>query len=107
MVHRAAIALTYLKDPMATRPLIDALITEHKRVVGGDGRISPTFSNQGSGLSMGGGPKVVKEKVRNEPVLGALNALYPGVNLQYDQAAWRRWYAEQSTPRQISLRRSR
>jgi hypothetical protein len=104
VVHRAAYGLARLQDPAATLPLIDALITEHKDVEGGGG-INPTFSNQGSGLSMGGGPKVVKRKLQNEPVLGALTTLYPGMNFQFDQAAWRRWYAEQSAPAIVSLRR--
>lgn len=103
-VHRAAFALAKLKDPAATMPLIDALITEHKEVVGGGG-INPSFSNQGGGLSMGGSPKVVKRKVQNDPVLGALTVLYPGVNFQFDQQAWRRWYSEQFTPKQVNLRR--
>ena len=71
IVNRAAAALATMKDPDATRPLIDALFTEHKRVVGGGG-INPAFSEQGSGLSMGGSPKVVKEKLRNDSVLTAL-----------------------------------
>ncbi len=104
-VHRAAFALAKLKDPAATMPLIDALITEHKEVVGGGG-INPSFSNQGGGLSMGGSPKVVKRKIQNDPVLGALTVLYPGVNFQFDQQAWRRWYSEQFTPKQVNLRRS-
>lgn len=104
IVNLAAHGLGRLRDPAATLPLIDALITEHKEVVDSGG-LKPSFSNQGSGLSMGGGPKVVKRKVTNNPVLGALTTIHPGVNFQFDQSAWRRWYTEQTTPRQVNLRR--
>lgn len=104
-VNRAGAALAALKDPAATRPLIDALITEHKRLVGGGG-INPSFSDQGSGLSMGGKPKIVKEKMRNESVLTALTVIYPGVNFGFNQPEWLRWYAERNTPKSVNLRRS-
>ena len=103
--NRAAAGLARLSDPSATRPLIDALITEHKEVVGGSG-INPSFSNQGGGLSVGGGPKVVKQKKTNEPVLAALTVLNPGVNFGFDQQAWRGWYAQQNTPVSVNLRRN-
>jgi len=106
LIHRAAVALSYMRRPEATTlPLIDALITEHKRTVGGGG-IQPTFSGNGSGgLSMGGKPQVIKVKVQNEPVLHALSALYPGTNFGFDQDAWRKWYVARHTPREVDLRR--
>lgn len=106
MVHRAAIALSHMKNPrMSTLPLIDALITEHKRTVGGGG-IQPTFGSGGSGgLNVGGEPKVIKEKFRNDPVLHALSALHAGVNYGFDQAAWKKWYVAQNTPQSVNLRR--
>jgi hypothetical protein len=56
---------------------------------------------------MGGGPKVVKRKLKNEPVLRTLTALNPGVNLGFDQSSWRKWYKDQHKPKAIvSLRRS-
>jgi hypothetical protein len=106
MVHRAAAALGRMQDPTATLPLIEALYTEHKQVVGGGG-IRPSFSNQGgSGLSVGGRPKVVKRTVKNQPVLRALTMIHDGVNFGFDQAAWKRWYIEQATPQDVNLRRS-
>ena len=106
MVRRAATALARMKDPAATLPLIEALITEHKQQVGGGG-INPTFSNQGGGgLSMGGRPKIVLRKLKNEPVLTALTLLHPGVNFAYDEERWRAWYVEQTTPKNVNLRRS-
>lgn len=106
-VLRAAVALERMNDPEATPALIDALITSHK-FVEGSSAMSPTFTNDGGGgLSMGGGPKVVRRKLKNEPVLRALTALNPGVNRGFDQAAWKTWYNELFKPKSIvSLRRS-
>jgi hypothetical protein len=107
IVHRAAHALARIQDPTSTRPLIDALVTKHKVLTGsGSGGIQPTFSNAGSGLSFGGGPKVEEKEFQNEPVLKALTTLHPGTNFAFAQDQWRKWYAEQNTPRHINLRRS-
>jgi hypothetical protein len=106
IVHRAAQALGRLGDPTATRPLIEALITEHKVMTGGGGGIQPTFSNAGSGLSFGGGPKIEEKEFQNEPALHSLLLLNPGVNFGFNQDLWRRWLAEQQTPREVNLRRS-
>jgi hypothetical protein len=38
-------------------------------------------------------------------VVTALTVMHPGVNYQYDQEAWRRWYARQATPTNVNLRR--
>jgi hypothetical protein len=107
MVQRAGVALGYMKRPETTTlPLIEALITEHKHTVGGGG-IQPSFSSGGGGgLSMGGKPTVVKEKVKNEAILHALAAMHPGVNFGFDQEKWRAWYVLQNTPRDVNLRRS-
>lgn len=106
MVNRAAVALSHMKQPQrSTLPLIDALVTEHKRVVGGGG-MQTTFGGGGAGsLSVGGKPKVEKVKLKNQPVLHALTALHPGVNFGFDQAAWKRWYVSQNTPADVNLRR--
>jgi hypothetical protein len=103
-VRRAAAGLARLQDPSATLPLIDALITEHKQVVSGPG-LSPSFSNQGGGLSVGGGPKVVKHQIKNEEALAALTAMYRGINFQYDKQRWRQWYVQQNIPAPFDLRR--
>lgn len=106
IVHRAAVALARIQDPTATRPLIDALVTKHKVLTGsGGGGIQPTFSNAGSGLSLGGGPKVEEKDFQNEPVLKALTTLHPGVNYAFQQDQWRAWYAAENTPRKVNLRR--
>jgi hypothetical protein len=108
IVNRAAVALGQMNDHEATSALIDALITEHKQLVGSGG-LTPTFTGDGGGgLSMGGGPKVVKQKVSNEPVLRALSIMYPGTNFGFDQVRWRSWYIEQNAPRvNVNLRRDK
>jgi hypothetical protein len=104
-VRRAAIGLARLRDPSATMPLIEALFTEHKQVIGGSG-ISPSFNSQGGGgLSVGGGPKVIKHTVKNDEALTALTVIHPGINLQYDEKAWKQWYVRQNTPGRVQLRR--
>ncbi len=96
-VNRAAEALGRLGIASAVPPLITALETEHVTVVS-DGRAagstSATFTPSGGGLSLGGGPKPVKVRLRNDRVLEALIAL-TGVNFQWDEAAWRAWLANE------------
>lgn len=107
VVNRAAIGLARMNEPqMSTLPLIDALVTEHKRVIGGGGMQTGFGSDGGGGLSMGGKAKVVKEKVPNESVVRALTSLHPGVNYRYNQDKWRAWYVAKNTPRQVNLRRA-
>jgi hypothetical protein len=108
IVNRAAVALSRMNDPEATPALIDALVTTHKSYEGGSG-MSPTFTGDGgAGLSMGGGPKVVRRKVTNDPVLRTLMALNPGTNFGFNQAKWRDWYRTEHNPVKSvpSLRRS-
>lgn len=107
-VNRAAEALGRLGMAAAVLPLIAALETEHASIVT-DGRApgstSATFTPSGGGFSMGGGPKRVMVKLRNDRVLEALIAL-TGMNFQWDQAAWRAWLAnERSLPPDFDLRR--
>ncbi|MFM7040984.1 MAG: hypothetical protein ACKO35_02150, partial [Planctomycetaceae bacterium] len=107
-VNRAAEALGRLGVASAVLPLIAALETEHASIVT-DGRApgstSATFTPSGGGFSMGGGPKRVMVKLRNDRVLEALIAL-TGMNFQWDQAAWRAWLAnERSLPPDFDLRR--
>lgn len=107
MVHRAAIGLARLNAQSATLPLIDALVTEHKVLTGsGSGGLTPTFSNQGGGLSAGGGPKIEEKEFNNEPVLQALTAIHRGVNFGFNVAAWKNWYVENNVPQAVNLRRS-
>lgn len=105
-VRRAAVGLSAMRDPSAIGPLIEALVTEHKFVVpgsggGGPGSISTTFGSGGGGMSVGGGPKVSRQFIRNPECLDALVLLTGGANFQYDVGAWKSWYAGQK--RRITL----
>jgi hypothetical protein len=107
MVHRAAVALARLNAKSATLPLIDALVTEHKVLTGsGSGGLSPTFSDQGGGLNVGGGPKIEEVEFRNEPVLHALMSIHRGTNYGYDKTRWKNWYVANNVPEKVNLRRS-
>ncbi len=118
VINRAAGALGRLGDQIATLALIDALVTTHDVVVqpgssssGGLGPIASSFgsdaANPNSGGFSAGAPKPVKVKVesKNDAVLGALTALYPGTNFGFNKVAWKQWYAAKHTPRKIDLRR--
>jgi len=110
-VHRAAVGLSALRDPDSVPALIDALVTTHKRTLGGgQGSISTRFgigpggSPGPGGLSLGGRPKVVKFDVANQPVLDAL-VLITGQNFAFNEPAWKAWYSESQTPEDVDLRR--
>jgi len=107
IVNRAARALREINDPRAIRPLIDALVTEHKRVVGsGSGGQQYAFSPTDGAFSMGGGgPRVIKRKFTNPAVLSALIALSGGQSFEYDEHRWRSWLASQIDVEQVDLRR--
>lgn len=99
-VNRAAEALGRLGLPSVAPALVASLETHHVAMPGAGGQpgsMSVTFTPTGSGLSMGGGPKPVKMKARNEQVLAALVQL-TGANFQWDVAAWRDWLAAQARP---------
>jgi len=112
-VNRAATCLAMLKNPEATLALVNALVTEHKFMVqtggGPPGQMNLGF---GSGPSGGGGtfgvsgnPKIVKQDLRNESVLNALRAIWPGVNFGFDVEAWKAWLADRQAPSVPNLRR--
>jgi hypothetical protein len=111
VVNRAGVALGRMQDPSAVKPLIEALVTTHTKKIGGAGggggmSIGAGFGSGGGGLSVGGGgPKMIREIVRNGDVLDALTAL-TGQNFEFDKPAWKRWYAAQrKTPDSIDARR--
>jgi len=113
-VNLAAVCLRRMKDPSAIRPLIDALVTVHRFQIGSrkPGSISTTFGTgpggtgapPGSGLSMGGGPKIVTQQIANQAVLDALVSL-TGQNFNFDQRAWTYWYASQVRRDVLNARR--
>ena len=109
-VNHAGVGLAYMKNPVAIRPLIDALVTTHKRKVGGkSGQISPTLSNDGrgnssTGLGLGGGAKIISENLPNRDVLDALVEL-TNEDFDYDRRAWKKWYASRKKPAAVGGRR--
>lgn len=107
MVNNAARALTFLGDETIKLQLVDALVTEHKETVGGGPGMNVGFGNGGGGLSMGGKPKVVSRPLKNPQVLAALRKLEPNVDHQYDEDAWRRYFAVQMAAYRGDLRRDR
>jgi len=107
-VNRAAEALGRLGAPTAIGPLIAALESRHVSVVGDGqqaGSTSATFTPQGGGLAMGGGPKRTVVAVRNARVLEAL-AILTGQNFEWNADAWRAWLInERSLPSDFDPRR--
>ncbi len=107
-INRAAEALKEMGNASAIGPLIDALVTSHKRIIqqGGSGQMSATFSPQGgSGMTMGGGPRVERFQLQNRAVLDALISLSGDVNFGFDIRAWKGWYAAQKRQSVGKLRR--
>ena len=95
-------------EPSTIGPLIDALVTVHKRKIPNPdaGQTSATFGSTGpSGLSVGA-PKyiTIREKANNRAVLEALVAL-TGVNYSFDVNAWKSWYAAQKKRDAVDARR--
>ena len=113
-IYRAGIGLTRLPAERAIRPLINALVSEHKVQIesGSPGGISTSFGGPvnggGSGginFGAGGGPKFERRLVENESVLDALVKNAEGANFQYDQDAWLDWFIARRTPMVVDLRR--
>lgn len=108
VVRKAGEALEVLEYQRALLPLIEALQTEHKTVEGpAPGRMNVGFGNGpgAGGMQMGGKPKVVTRTYENPEVLAALLALEPGVNYQFDESQWLRWYASRVADYPSDLRR--
>jgi hypothetical protein len=105
-IDRAAEALASLPDPRAIRPLIDALVTVHKQVSTVGAGSSAGFSNDG-GIGFGQGSKEVELTFQKEhpQVLSTLMMYSEGANFQYDEDAWRQWYADTRARTNLTLRR--
>lgn len=123
-VNDAAVALAYLGDNGAIGPLIDSLYTSHKFVLQppNPGQNTASFVNPNStggsttvpnanlfgqnpgGLTMGGGPKIITQRIPNRDVLEALIAL-TRQNFEFDLKAWRSWYASQKKSQSLDARR--
>jgi hypothetical protein len=110
LINRAGAGLGRLAQDDAVPALIDALVTQHKQVIGGGGggglgTLTPSFnSGGGGGLSAGGKPQVKIYEIPNESVLGALRAITKE-DFRFDKVAWRAWWADSRTPKNVNLRR--
>ena len=109
-LNRAAEAIGALGLVGAAAPLVGALETEHV-VIASDGRqagqTSVAFGNSGGdGLSLGGGPKQGKVRLRNEAALAALVRI-SGQDFQWNLPAWRQWLARRDLAEPVDLRHSR
>ena len=109
VVNRAARALQVMEDRSAISPLINALVTEHRRVYGANapaGGQGYAFSPTSGAFSFGSsGPRVETVVLKNPAVLSALVALSGGHSFQYDEDRWRNWLSAQTKVAQIDLRR--
>ena len=103
MVNRAGQALGAIGNPEAISPLIDALVTNHKYTTdeAPPGQINASFSRSGTGgggLSFGGGgPQIIAVDQMNTEERRALVSLSGGIDLEYDETAWRRWFVNQQS----------
>jgi hypothetical protein len=109
-INNAAWALGRMEATSAIEPLIDALVTTHKRQVGntsGGDSYSVGFNSATGGGSFGfggGGPKIEAKDSRNTQVLDTL-VYFTGENFQYNKEKWRAWLASQQVAHNIDLRR--
>ncbi|PQO25211.1 hypothetical protein C5Y96_25225 [Blastopirellula marina] len=111
VVNRAAIVLGRLKHPASILPLMDALVTTHKfQVTRGTqpGRTNAAFdSNGGGGMSFGQEkPRIIEQDLQNQGVRVALKqVLEEEVDYNFDEAAWKTWFANKKMPLNVDLRR--
>lgn len=109
-INNAAWALGRMEATSAIDPLINALVTTHKRQVGntsGGDSYSVGFNPAAGGGSFGfggGGPQIVSKESSNTQVLDTLVYL-TGENFQYNADKWRAWLAGQQVAQNIDLRR--
>jgi len=106
-INRAAFALGRIGDPEAIGPLINVVVTTHRiKISDNSGQIKVSGpSNGGGGLSFGGGPKFENRVARNADVLAALSLLTGIAGFEYDQAAWKAWFAERAKTQRVDMRR--
>jgi HEAT repeats len=109
IVNRAAMALQMIGDRDAIGPLINALVTKHKQIVGSGSPDQHSYvftPSGGTAMNFGGsGAKVVNAPVENRSVLTALVTLSGNANFGYDEGQWRAWLAAQAKAHPIDIRR--
>lgn len=114
IINRAAEALQILGNTEAISPLIDSLVTTHKyqNTDAPPGEINASFDPSGrgnafggGGLTLGGSPKVRKVAHKNLAVRYALIELSGGLDFEFDEKAWRRWYVNEQIQEFVDTRR--
>ena len=108
-VNRAGYALGQLQATTALSPLITALITRHHLVIpkasdhytatfvkAGGNPLAGSVPLGGTGFSAGNETLVIPYLQRNQEVLTALIRLSGGMNLGFDQRAWRHWLDQEN-----------
>lgn len=105
-INDAARALAAMRDESSILPLIEKLVTTHKRKIEGNNSTNVGFgSGTDGGFTMGKTPaQVVSATSRNQDVLGALTTI-TGESFGYDQAAWLSWYDRTHSSSSGDLRR--
>ena len=108
-INMAGYCLGRMKDPVATKPLIDALVTAHKFKINPGGEMNLGFGGgpgiKGGGMSAGQKPTTVRKELPNQAVLDAL-VIITGKNFDFNVQAWKNWYADQKrTTGDVNTRR--
>lgn len=104
-VNQAGWLLSQVGDQDTILPLIDALVTTHKRVYVPKNSHRATFDNQGGiGFSAGQKPRVETSTKKNRSVHTALVSITKQ-NFLYAQPKWKSWYVGKKTPKDFDLRR--
>ncbi len=103
-IDRAGSNLQGFADKRAIPILIDRLnskVTTDIKIPG-----SNTFNNDGSGGGMStGGSKKIERLYQHQSILSALVGVAEGESYNYDQQAWRLWYARKYAKTNMDLRR--
>ena len=103
-IDRAGSNLQGFADKRAIPILIDRLLSKVTTTVNIPG--SQTFNRDGSGGGMSTGGQQKTEKLhQHQSVLSALVGVAEGESYNYDQPAWRLWYARKYAKTNLDLRR--
>ena len=109
-VNRAARALRWFPDPELALDYVNALVTEHSRIIApGPG----TQAGFGNGSNSSGGtfsqgsqkPKKIIDTLTNPAVLSLVKEIEPAVDFGYDEKAWKHYFAQKRSAFSGDLRR--
>jgi hypothetical protein len=103
-IDRAGSNLQGFADKRAIPILIDRLLSKVTTTVKTQG--SQSFNRDGSGGGMStGGEKKIENFYQHQTILNALVGIAEGESYNYDQQAWRLWYARKYAKTNMDLRR--